>query len=73
VLGLTRAWTLVRFFDGQLLKTEPCRQCGGRFVVHSLDLNINFVCGLCHVPSRAGKTKKARLAESAAVALEHAA
>ena len=59
VLSLTRAWSLVRFFDAKLLQTAPCTRCGGHFVVHSLDLYNNFVCGLCRVPSRAGKTNKA--------------
>jgi flagellar transcriptional activator FlhC len=28
--------------------------------VHRLDLHDNYTCGLCHMPSRAGKTKKAK-------------
>jgi len=28
-------------------------------VVHSLEIHSNHVCGLCNIPSRAGKTKKA--------------
>ncbi len=58
VLSLTRAWTLVRFFDGNMLSMIKCEVCGGMFVAHSLDLHDHFACGLCHVPSRAGKTKK---------------
>lgn len=60
VLSLTRAWTLVRFVESKMLKLEHCNCCGGRFVVDSYDLNQNYVCSLCHVPSRAGKTKKAK-------------
>ncbi|MDB5760073.1 MAG: flhC [Burkholderia sp.] len=60
VLSLTRAWTLVRFFDSKMLTTAKCCQCNGDFVTHSFDLNHNYACGLCHMPSRAGKTKKAR-------------
>ncbi|HEY4316930.1 MAG TPA: flagellar transcriptional regulator FlhC [Herbaspirillum sp.] len=60
VLSLTRAWTLVRFFESKMLTTKPCRCCSGQFVVHRLDLHQDYVCGLCHMPSRAGKTKKAR-------------
>ena len=60
VLSLTRAWTLVRFFESKMLDTAPCSKCGGEFVVHKLDLNQDYVCGLCHMPSRAGKTKKAK-------------
>ena len=58
VLSLTRAWTLVRFFESKMLTTASCGKCGGDFVVHNLDLHDRYVCGLCHMPSRAGKTKK---------------
>jgi flagellar transcriptional activator FlhC len=60
VLSLTRAWTLVRFFDSKMLATAACVECGGNFVVHRLDLHDHYTCGLCHLPSRAGKTKKAK-------------
>ncbi|MDN5753682.1 MAG: flagellar transcriptional regulator FlhC [Nitrosospira sp.] len=68
VLSLTRAWTLVRFFDGGMLLTTPCTRCGGHFVVHTNDLYNRYVCGLCHTPSRAGKTGKYRAAALAAIA-----
>jgi flagellar transcriptional activator FlhC len=69
VLSLTRAWTLVRFFEGRILQTAACTQCGGHFVVHANDLHNRYVCGLCHTPSRAGKTNKPRTnALAAAVA-----
>ena len=67
VLSLTRAWTLVRFFDSKMLATACCAECNGHFVVHQLDLHRGYVCGLCHMPSRAGKTRKAREAAQAAV------
>ena len=35
VLSLTRAWTLVRFFEAKILQTAPCTQCSGHFVVHT--------------------------------------
>jgi len=57
VLSLTRAWILVRYFDGGMLHTTDCKKCSGHFVTHSQDLNSDFLCGLCNVPSRAGKTK----------------
>lgn len=57
-LSFTRAWSLVRFFEAKMLSTAPCRECGGEYVVHAMDLNDRFVCGLCHVPSRAGKTRQ---------------
>lgn len=68
ILSLTRAWTLVRFFEARMLQTTPCTQCGGHFVVHSNDLHARFTCGLCHVPSRAGKTNKSRAAALAVAA-----
>ncbi len=60
VLSLTRAWTLVRFVESKMLTTACCKNCCGEFVVHQLDLNSDYLCGLCHLPSRAGKTRKAR-------------
>ena len=60
VLSLTRAWTLVRFIESKMLTTKVCKCCGGQYVVNTYDLNQNYVCNLCHVPSRAGKTKKAK-------------
>jgi flagellar transcriptional activator FlhC len=62
VLSLTRAWTLVRFVESGVLCIAPCVNCHGNFVVHSLEIHSNHVCGLCNIPSRAGKTKKAALA-----------
>lgn len=65
VLSLTRAWTLVRFFDGKMLTFAKCSKCGGHFVAHTLDLHNDYACGLCNVPSRAGKTKKSKDADIA--------
>jgi flagellar transcriptional activator FlhC len=67
VLSLTRAWTLVRFFESKMLMTTQCVECSGQFVVHRLDLHDRYTCGLCHMPSRAGKTKRAK--EEAVAAL----
>jgi len=58
VLSLTRAWTLIRFFDAKLLQSAKCTCCGGEFVTHAFDPTRDYVCGLCHVPSRAGKTRR---------------
>jgi flagellar transcriptional activator FlhC len=55
VLSLTRAWTLLRFFDSKLLTLVECKQCKGRFVTHTFDLNCAYHCGLCNPPARAGK------------------
>lgn len=60
VLSLTRAWTLVRFVESKMLTTKTCECCGGHYIVNTYDLNDHYVCNLCHVPSRAGKTKKAK-------------
>jgi flagellar transcriptional activator FlhC len=67
VLSITRAWTLVRFLDKRILDTACCKRCSGRFVVHALDLHSDYVCGLCNVPSRAGKGRKADRACAAAL------
>jgi flagellar transcriptional activator FlhC len=56
-LSITRAWRLVRFFDARMLRLADCTCCRGRFVVREYDLTQRYVCGLCHMPSRAGKTK----------------
>jgi flagellar transcriptional activator FlhC len=69
LLSLTRAWTLVRFFSSKMLAMATCGKCGGKFVVNCLDLHADYVCGLCHMPSRAGKTKKSRDAGRAAESL----
>jgi flagellar transcriptional activator FlhC len=59
VLSLTRAWTLVRFFDSGMLQMTRCSRCSGHFVAHAHDPRAGFICGLCQPPSRAGKTRKA--------------
>ena len=67
VLSITRAWRLVKFFDAGMLSTCSCVECSGHFVVHTYELTDSYTCGLCNVPSRAGKTKKRaqELAEAA--------
>ena len=67
VLSLTRAWSLVRFVEAKMLTTVPCTECSGHFVVHAMDLHQDYVCGMCNVPSRAGKTRK-NIAAAAPVA-----
>lgn len=66
VLSLTRAWTLVRFFESKMLALACCNKCGGKFVSYKYDLHKNYTCGLCHMPSRAGKLKKNKDVEKAA-------
>jgi flagellar transcriptional activator FlhC len=58
VLSFTRAWTLVRFFESNMLQLSACTCCGGQFVTHAYEPHANFVCSLCRPPSRAGKVKK---------------
>lgn len=55
VLSLTRAWRLLKFFECGMLAMAECRRCAGRFVVHAHDPVRHYVCGLCHMPSRAGR------------------
>lgn len=59
VLSLTRAWTMVRFFDANMLQMATCKCCSGHFVAHAFDPVKGYVCGLCNVPARAGKTRRA--------------
>lgn len=58
ILGLTRAWTLVRFFENDMLELNPCNSCGASFVVHAHSPSRHYICGICQPPSRAGKTRK---------------
>ena len=60
VLDFTRAWTLVRFFDSDMLQLSTCTRCTGQFVAHAYDSQSNYVCVLCRPPSRAGKTRKVK-------------
>jgi flagellar transcriptional activator FlhC len=60
VLGLTRAWTLVRFFESDILQRSQCTRCAGHFVSHAHTPTQAYVCGICQPPSRAGKTRKAK-------------
>ncbi len=60
ILSMTRAWRLVKFFDAGMMTTTACTKCKGQFVVHTFELTDQFVCGLCHMPSRAGKTQKSK-------------
>lgn len=63
VLSITRAWSLVRFFNARMMRLVSCRECRGNFVAHTNELHANYVCGICHPPARAGKTNaKAKIA-----------
>lgn len=65
VLGLTRAWTLVRFFESEMLELSRCTHCDGHFVAHAHSPSHDYVCGICQPPSRAGKTRKRAAKEAA--------
>ena len=56
-LSITRAWRLVKFIDAKMLRLAPCTCCHGEFVVREFDLTRHYVCGLCAIPSRAGKKR----------------
>ncbi|MCC7182782.1 MAG: flagellar transcriptional regulator FlhC [Rhodocyclaceae bacterium] len=58
VLSLTRAWTLLRFIDAQIVQLVACKRCGGHFVAHAYQPSSRYVCGLCNVPARAGKVRQ---------------
>jgi flagellar transcriptional activator FlhC len=57
VLSFTRAWMLIRFFDGGMLQQSRCVRCSGEFVAHAHDPKSGFVCAICRPPPRAGKTR----------------
>ncbi|MDB5945116.1 MAG: flagellar transcriptional activator FlhC [Ramlibacter sp.] len=57
VLDFTRACTLVRYFDSNMLELATCSRCTGRFVSHAYDAKSDYVCVLCRPPSRAGRKK----------------
>jgi flagellar transcriptional activator FlhC len=65
ILDFTRAWTLVRFFDSDMLQLSACTRCTGLFVAHAHEPQNHYVCVLCRPPSRAGKTSKTPRAGSA--------
>jgi flagellar transcriptional activator FlhC len=72
VLSLTRAWTLVRFFENRMPSLQRCQICHGQFVAHAFQPSHKARCGLCHLPARAGKRKQvpARIAPDAQHATE---
>ncbi|EGN75965.1 Flagellar transcriptional activator (FlhC) [Idiomarina sp. A28L] len=58
ILGLTRAWTLLRFFESNMFQLSTCKQCALPFVNHAHTPDDEYVCGICQPPSRAGKPGK---------------
>jgi flagellar transcriptional activator FlhC len=59
VLDFTRAATLVKFFESDMLQLTQCTRCTGLFVTHPYENQAAYVCVLCRPPSRAGKKKRA--------------
>ncbi|MDX1670165.1 MAG: flagellar transcriptional regulator FlhC [Limnobacter sp.] len=57
VLSITRAWRLIQFFNSGMMTTTTCTRCQGQFVTHTFELKAHFECGLCNMPSRAGKKR----------------
>lgn len=55
VLEFTRAWTLLRFIECDMLEQVSCSVCGGNFISTKHYVNTLFTCSLCHPPSRASK------------------
>jgi len=43
---------------GSLLETVPSRAAAGNFITHRLELNRDYVCGLCRPPSRPANQRK---------------
>lgn len=58
VLDFTRAATLVKFFEADMLQLTPCTRCTGQFVTHAHEPGARYVCVLCRPPARAGKKKR---------------
>ncbi|OCG05314.1 flagellar transcriptional regulator FlhC [Gilliamella sp. wkB112] len=58
VLGVTRAWILVKFVESDVMQQSCCKECKGRFITHAYQPNNSFICSLCQPPSRAEKNNK---------------
>nr|WP_294613715.1 flagellar transcriptional regulator FlhC [uncultured Gilliamella sp.] len=58
ILGLTRAWILVKFVESNVMQQSSCKECNGRFITHAYQPQNSFVCSLCQPPSRAEKNNK---------------
>lgn len=66
VLEFTRAWTLLRFIDCAMLEQVACAACGGNFISTARYTHAQFICSLCHPPSRASKKRHGDDAHQAA-------
>lgn len=50
VLSFTRAWSLLRFFEGRLLTLTRCAACSGRFVRRMQETHAGSPCLMCAAP-----------------------
>lgn len=60
VLGLTRAWILVKFVESKVMQQSCCKGCQGRFITHAYQPRNTFICSLCQPPSRVEKNNKTK-------------
>jgi flagellar transcriptional activator FlhC len=58
VLDLSRAWSLVRFFDAGILQVDQCCRCTGKFVTQKEDAPANLVCQACLPPATRGEVQE---------------
>ena len=58
VLSLTRAWTLIRFLRRQASAVSQMYVLWRGVCCHAFDPTNDYICGLCHVPSRAARPKE---------------
>jgi flagellar transcriptional activator FlhC len=74
VLDFTRAWTLTRFIDNDMLRLSACTRCTGLFVAHPHERQASYVCVLCKPPGRSGilqKTTPTALDDSLKEGVDH--
>ncbi|ALR77178.1 transcriptional regulator [[Enterobacter] lignolyticus] len=57
LLGINRAWMLIRFVESDMLSLTCCNECSGMFVTYAYEPSSTFTCSLCRPPSRAMKKK----------------
>lgn len=58
ILGLTRAWILVKFVESKVMQQSCCKECLGVFITHAYQPQSTFTCSLCQPPSRVEKNHK---------------
>lgn len=53
VLGFTRAWILLRYFESDMVQLSECSNCTGLFITHAHARHRDFLCSICNPPRRA--------------------